>query len=250
MRSNPWLEARNVRNRARLERSLPDIFPGAILHHALTRPLVPPTARRAVESYWRHHPLRADRLARALARRSGSPEGWEWRLDSLDEGTTRRLGGFRIPPTPYREAAFARGPGSCCVCGQPVFRFGWHADLWAHGKTNKRASWHSACVSAWQLWCDPTGQIKPLKRAQRHRCGETGKRLLRDAEIDHRTPLFGVWRDRAGMDWPQLLDFWGVPNLQVVNREAHRAKCSAEAGLRANLRAALKRANAPIHSDL
>ena len=37
---------------------------------------------------------------------------------------------FRSPPAPYREAAFARGPGFCCVCGQPVYRFGWHVDLW------------------------------------------------------------------------------------------------------------------------
>ena len=38
--------------------------------------------RLAVDGYWRTHPLRADRLTRALARRSGMPKGWTWRLKS------------------------------------------------------------------------------------------------------------------------------------------------------------------------
>jgi hypothetical protein len=29
-----------------------------------------------------------------------------------------------------------------------------------------------------------------------------------------------------------LLRFWGVPNLQVINREVHVAKCAGEAGRR------------------
>jgi hypothetical protein len=27
------------------------------------------------------------------------------------------------------------------VCGQPVYRFGWHVDLWDSG-ANKNANWH------------------------------------------------------------------------------------------------------------
>jgi hypothetical protein len=38
------------------------------------------------------------------------------------------------------------------------------------------------------------------------------------------------------MPWPALLGFWGLPNLQVINREAHVAKCADEAGHRAGLR--------------
>jgi len=58
---------RNEQSLARLNKALADPFPGAVLHHALTRRWTPPTPRLAIDSYWRSHPLRADRLARALA---------------------------------------------------------------------------------------------------------------------------------------------------------------------------------------
>ena len=63
--------------------------------------------RLAVDGYWRAHPLRADRLARALARRSGTPDGWTWRLK---EGRKSELpASFRSPPAPYpREGVLAR----------------------------------------------------------------------------------------------------------------------------------------------
>src|SRR5947207_9826356 len=57
-----WLAKRNARSLARLKGALPDIFPGPVLDHALARRHTPPTPRRAIESYWRSHPLRADRL--------------------------------------------------------------------------------------------------------------------------------------------------------------------------------------------
>jgi hypothetical protein len=38
-----------------------------------------------------------------------------------------------------------------------------------------------------------------------------------------------VWSEFRDALWPQLLDYWGLPNLQVVNRDAHAAKCAAEA---------------------
>ena len=72
-----WQDQRAERNRqsvARLTRALPEIFPSAVLSRALARPFVPPTPRLAINSYWRAHPLRADRLARALARKSGAPD--------------------------------------------------------------------------------------------------------------------------------------------------------------------------------
>jgi len=31
---------------------------------------------------------------------------------------------FRVPPAAYRERNYALGPGFCCICGQPVYRFG------------------------------------------------------------------------------------------------------------------------------
>ena len=67
---------RNRRSLARLNRALPGIFPSAVLSWALSRPFVPPTPRLTIDSYWRAHPIRADRLARALAARSGAPSGW------------------------------------------------------------------------------------------------------------------------------------------------------------------------------
>ena len=65
-----WQAEKAERNRqslVRLNRTLPGIFPSAVLSWALSRPFVPPTPRLAVNSYWRAHPIRADRLARALA---------------------------------------------------------------------------------------------------------------------------------------------------------------------------------------
>src|SRR5215472_4273675 len=107
---------RNKRSLARLSKSLPEIFPPTVLARALSRPFIPPTPRLAIDSYWRAHPIRADRLARALAAHSRPPKGWTWQL-----GTNRKSGlptTFRTPPAPYRERAYALGPGFCCVCGQ------------------------------------------------------------------------------------------------------------------------------------
>jgi hypothetical protein len=221
-----WRAERNTKALARLEKALPRIFPAPVLARALSRPFIPPTPRLAIDGYWRAHPVRADRLARALAARSGTPAGWTW---SLGAGRNDGLPAtFRTPPAPFREPAFARGPGVCCVCGQPVHRFGWHADLWGAGP-NKRAGWHAACVIAWELWTAPSDYVRILKQLQARRCGESGKRLRKTAEVDHRVPLYRVWGEHRNVAWPQLLAFWGVPNLQVVNRDAHAAKCASEA---------------------
>lgn len=224
-----WRDAKNREALRRLDRARPEIFPAPVLIHALARRLIPPLPRLAIDSYWRMHPARADQLARALAKRSGAPDGWTWRLGAA------KLDGlpasFRTPPAPYREQAYSRGRGFCCVCGQPVFRFGWHRDLWDEGP-NERASWHTACVVAWQLWSAPSHFARPLRRLQRHKCAAIGGRLLRAAEVDHHVPLFQVWRDRRATPWPQLLGYWGVPNLRVINREVHVAKSISEAASR------------------
>ncbi|KQT61592.1 hypothetical protein ASG52_01530 [Methylobacterium sp. Leaf456] len=232
MATSEWRESRNAAARARLEKSLRPGFPAHVLHHALTRPLIPPTPSRAVASYWRHHVLRADRLARALAARTGAPEGWTWQV-GRGEG---RPASFRVPPAPYREDAHAPGLGACRVCGGPVFRFGWHRDLAGDGAPSKRAGWHAACVIAWEFWCSPSDHLKDLKARQRHRCAVSGKRLLRGSEVDHRLPLYRVWREERDLPWPFLLSYWGAPNLQVVNRAGHLLKCREEADERAALR--------------
>jgi hypothetical protein len=243
-----WRDEINRKALARLTKALPALFPAPVLTHALQRRFTPPMPRLAIDSYWRAHPLRADRLARALATRSGAPAGWTWRLAEAKPDRAKRRGrkrddakpdwlaaSFRVPPAPYRERRFGRGPGFCCICGQPVFRFGWHVDLWDRGP-NANAGWHAACVVAWDLWTAPSDHAGVLKRLQRRRCAETGGRLWKTAEVDHRMPLFQVWREHRDAPWPSLLGFWGVPNLQVINRAAHVGKCAAEAkSRRANL---------------
>jgi hypothetical protein len=222
-----WRDERNQRALARLEKALPKIFPRPVLTRALSRPFIPPMPRLAIDGYWRAHPLRAERLARALAAKSGAPVGWTWRLGDSGELPTT----FRAPPAPFREDAFAPGPGVCCVCGQGVYRFGWHVDLWDAGP-NSKASWHAACVVAWQLWSAPSDFAPLLRRVQAHRCAATGKRLRKSAEVDHRVPLYRVWREHRESGWPRLLAYWGVPNLQVINRDAHATKCADEASER------------------
>jgi hypothetical protein len=118
-----------------------------------------------------------------------------------------------------------------------VFRFGWHVDLWEKGQ-NRNARWHTACVTAWQFWTAPRDQVRALKRLQRHRCAQSGARLWKTAEVDHRTPLYRVWAERTEHSWPQLLSYWGAANLQVINRDVHAAKCEDERRHRARTRAA------------
>jgi hypothetical protein len=234
MAESAWRAQRNATALNRLQRNLPAVFPAAVWLHALARPFIPPTPRRAVESYWRHHPVRADQLARALAALSGAPEGWVWRSGSRKSSGAPP--GFRAPPAPFREKTHARGPGYCCVCG----RLGWHRDLWGDRRPNRNAAWHGCCVAAWKLWTAPSDHVRHLRRLQNHRCAVTGARLARDAEVDHRVPLFSVWRDAegTGRTWPALLTYWGVPNLQVINRSAHVEKCGVESAARARLRQA------------
>ena len=223
-----WQELKAERNRrslVRLTKALPPIFPRIVLARALARPFVPPMPRLAVESYWGAHPIRADRLARSLATLTGAPSGWTWRL--ANDRESRLPASFRAPPAPYRERTHALGPGFCCACGQPVYRFGWHVDLWDGG--NKNARWHCACVVAWQFWNAPRGEIRLLRRLQARRCGQTGGRLWKSAEVDHRVPLSRVWSERRDSPWPELLYYWGLPNIQVINRDAHLAKCGVEA---------------------
>ena len=227
MKMSEWRAEKNRRSLARLTKALPEIFPAAPLTRALGRPFIPPMPRLVIDGYWRAHPLRAERLARALAAKSGQPEGWTWRLGG-EKGLSAT---FRAPPAPYREAPFTLGEGHCCVCGQPVYRFGWHTDLWETGP-NRKARWHTACVIAWKLWNAPSEYRQLLRRVQARRCAQTGKRLWKTAEVDHRVPLFQVWRERRQTPWPDLLAYWGLPNLQVINREAHVEKCAREAGYR------------------
>ena len=67
LKTSAWRAERNRKALARLMKALPAIFPAPVLAYALKRAFIPPMPRLAVDGYWRAHPLRADRLARALA---------------------------------------------------------------------------------------------------------------------------------------------------------------------------------------
>ena len=75
-----------------------------------------------------------------------------------------------------------------------------------------------------------------LRRLQARRCAQSGGRLWKTAEIDHRVPLFKVWQELRDRPWPELLGYWGLPNLQVINRDVHAAKCAVEATYRGQSR--------------
>src|SRR3954464_2868858 len=149
MKMSETRELQNQRALARLTKALPEIFPAPVLTYALNRRWTPPMPRLAVDGYWRAHPLRADRLARALAAQSGTPAGWTWRLATKRASALPKS--FRFPPAPFLERKFAPGKGFCCICGQPVYKFGWHLDLWDAGP-NGNAKWHACCVAAWNFW--------------------------------------------------------------------------------------------------
>jgi hypothetical protein len=94
---------------------------------------------------------------------------------------------------------------------------------------NNNANWHSACVIAWQFWNAPSNQAHLLRRLQARRWGQTAARLWKSAEVDHGVLLFRVWREHRDAPWPELLYYWGLPNLQVINRNIRSAKCANEA---------------------
>jgi hypothetical protein len=38
-----------------------------------------------------------------------------------------------------------------------------------------------------------------------------------------------VWGDHRDAPWPELLGYWGLPNIQMINQDVHTAKCANEA---------------------
>jgi hypothetical protein len=64
-------------------------------------------------------------------------------------------------------------------------------------------------------------------RRRRPSCGACKRGAA--AKLANGFPLFRVWSEHKDLPWPKLLDFWGLPNLQVINRDVHAAKCAIEA---------------------
>jgi hypothetical protein len=116
-----WRDEINRKALARLDKALPEVFPPPVLTHAMGRRFTPPMPRLAIDSYWRAHPVRADKLARALAAKSGGPAGWTWRLADGKPDRVKRRGrktdheksdwlmwSFRVPPAPTGVPASSR----------------------------------------------------------------------------------------------------------------------------------------------
>jgi hypothetical protein len=68
-----------------------------------------------------------------------------------------------------------------------------------------------------------------LRHLQARRCNESGGRLWKSAQVDHPVPLFRVWSEHRDAPSPKLVGYWGLPNLQVINRDVHAEKCATEA---------------------
>jgi hypothetical protein len=125
--------------------NLPEVFPVAVLVHALSRPFLPATPRRTVDSYWRYHPVRADNLARALAALSGAPEGWEWRVGIQKSGP---LVSFRVPRPRSANRPIRRVP-AIAVCAASLY-FG-SAGIATFGATGAQIRTLHGTVVALQL---------------------------------------------------------------------------------------------------
>ena len=156
---------KNGRSLVRLTRALPPVFPRVVLARALARPFVPPTPRLAIESYWRAHPIRADRLAQALAARSQAPA----RLDLAARGPQGRPA-FHVP----HATASAERSQDFAACA--VNRFIDSAGTLTLGRRSQQE-----CGVAQQFWNSPSTQIRLWRRLQSRRCAETGGRLWRNA---------------------------------------------------------------------
>ena len=127
-----WRDEINRKALARLDKALPEVFPPPVLTHAMGRRFTPPMPRLAIDSYWRAHPVRADRLARALAAKSGAPAAGCAlilpRPDVLLLIKTARMFGRRCPRSCADDAAdqlmaelqlnetLGRRSAAICVC--------------------------------------------------------------------------------------------------------------------------------------
>ena len=94
-------------------------------------------------------------------------------------------------PQPHSANRPIRRDLAIAVCaGSPYFG---SAGIGTFGATGAQIkTWHSCCVAAWNLWIAPSDHVRHLKVLQKRRCFATGERLIKNAEVDHRIPLFKV----------------------------------------------------------
>ena len=201
----------------RLNRALPEIFPAPVLTHALNRRWTPPMPRLAVDGYWRAHVVRADRLARALAARSGAPDGWTWRIGS--QGPAGDVPRSRPRPIASRNSRAARASAASAdsrsiasagiaTCGTPDRTAGPHGTPPAspRGGCGTRRATTTACCGG----CRRGAARRPADGCGRPRRSTTACRCSRSGASGATTP------------WPVLLVVLG--RAQPAGDQPRRAR--------------------------
>ncbi len=229
MKMSETRELYNKRLAARLTRATPEIFPAPVLIHANNLRWMPPMPRLAADSYWRAHVIRADRLSRALAAQSGAPDGWTWR--------TGKRGPLRKLPPAARHIARrnSRAARASAACGQAVSIAS--AGTATCGTPARTAAPNGIRPASRRGDCGTrrattTGCCASCSRAAARRAAAACGRPPRSTTACR---CFRCGRSAATRRG-RSLSYWGVPNLQVINRDVHAAKCAEEAKYRVQRR--------------
>lgn len=191
---------------------------------------------------------KAERVTLMLAQRSGEVADYEWRpaprpycslYDRREYSGGRPTRTHRDPPLPFH--ARRSVPGTCRVCGQPIYGGGgWRETA---GPVSTRLTWHTNCTTTYFVMTKAADYTAPLILRQGMRCAVSGEPIPlpypAGIEVDHEIPLFRVARDRADLPWFHMIAFWMTWNLRALTRAAHLAKCADEARERASFRMAV-----------
>jgi 5-methylcytosine-specific restriction endonuclease McrA len=216
-----------------------------------------------IDRWFRTRPAMAERAAMALMRRIVLPPDaphWsafatrtklDWRAPHTPDGplpiievTSRRL-----PPIPGKGRVLGKGVhrNFCPLCCQPTFAGGDWREVAGKPRWNKE--WHVPCHWAYTTYRNYAWWAGYLARKQGGLCAITGERILQrgefgdgylgDVEVDHIVPLWRIALDADKYQWPDVLRFWGLSNLQALSRKGHAIKTAREAAERAALRRGL-----------
>jgi hypothetical protein len=134
---------------------------------------------------------------------------------------------YRKPPKPLHYDTAPKG--ECRYCGEPIIK---------NGKPNLRANWHPKCVEAYRLIHFPRDTRRAVWKRDKGLCASCGVLCPKKAwDLDHRRPL---------IEAEGRIEFWELPNLQILCKPCHKAKTGAEATARAEARKAAKASVTPL----
>ena len=136
---------------------------------------------------------------------------------------------YRTPPAPYRERAYMQGPGFCRRRGGDRCIASVGMSICAMVAPHERKLALRLCdrvaVSNAPSG-DTVGSCGGCKRVAVARaadgCGRAPKLITA-------CRCFEFGANTGETPWPELLTYWGLPNLQVINSDIHAAKCATEA---------------------